>query len=90
MAYPGTTPEIRELLEHVTAAGYTVQLAPGSNHWRITAADGTFRCTLPLTPSTRRAGAYARAACAAPASRSRRENTADPRPSAPSPPTPPP
>jgi len=43
MAYPGTTPEIRELLEHVTAAGYTVQLAPGSNHRRITAADGTFR-----------------------------------------------
>ncbi len=62
MAYPGTTAEIRELLEHVTAAGYTVQLAPGSNHWRITAADATFRCTLPLIPSTRRAGDYARAA----------------------------
>jgi len=61
MAYPGTTPEIREVLEHVAPTATPVELAPGSTHWRITAADGSFRCTLPLTPSTTRAGDHTRA-----------------------------
>jgi len=60
MAYLGT-PEIRELLQHARPPATPCSSLPGRTTG-ITAADGRFRCTLPLTPSTRRAGAYARAA----------------------------
>jgi len=59
-SYRGTTPEIRDLLEHLDAAGYTITLAAGSGHWRIEDETGAFRAALPLTPSSNRAGDRAR------------------------------
>ena len=62
--YRGTTPEIRAVLQHVQAHGYTAELGR-SNHWRIIDPAGHFVLALPLTPGSNRAAATARRALAA-------------------------
>lgn len=57
----GTPPEIRAVLNHVRAHGYTVELSR-SNHWRVTEPAGRLVLTLPLTPGSRRTAADARQA----------------------------
>jgi hypothetical protein len=60
MNFCGASVTIRPVLQHVAAQGYTVELAPGSGHWKVSdPVTRAFLCALSHTPSSRRAGARA-------------------------------
>lgn len=60
MNFPGAGATIRPVLQHVAAQGYTVELAAGSGHWKVSdPGTGAFLCALPHTPSSRQAAARA-------------------------------